>query len=264
MSWECECGITNNDNATRCAGCGWTKEQLAEYRQRSSEQRPRSTPPPPPPPPPTVAPMGKKVSLITFAAAVAVFLLPFMSVSCQGQKVHTFSGLEMAIGADVEQADMFSGAKKTEHVKANPLATLALLAAAAGATVTFLSKAESPLAGILGAAGAALLVMLKANVGTDMVNRSQGMAQVQSEFGFWAAILLLGAGALCSFGLLGRLLGGSATAAPVAILASNVGTPQPAVAPSGPGANCPACGYVFHGQFGPEGWWCPNCNRAHH
>ena len=36
MSWGCECGITNRDSARKCRGCGWTLEQLAEWRQRSN------------------------------------------------------------------------------------------------------------------------------------------------------------------------------------------------------------------------------------
>ena len=36
MSWDCECGITNRTSARKCRGCGWTREQLAEWRQRSN------------------------------------------------------------------------------------------------------------------------------------------------------------------------------------------------------------------------------------
>jgi membrane protease YdiL (CAAX protease family) len=36
MSWDCGCGITNRDRALKCRGCGWTQEQLAEWRQRSN------------------------------------------------------------------------------------------------------------------------------------------------------------------------------------------------------------------------------------
>ena len=27
MAWECACGISNHDEAFRCAGCGWSREQ---------------------------------------------------------------------------------------------------------------------------------------------------------------------------------------------------------------------------------------------
>jgi len=27
MAWECACGISNHNEAFRCAGCGWSREQ---------------------------------------------------------------------------------------------------------------------------------------------------------------------------------------------------------------------------------------------
>jgi len=27
MAWECACGISNHNNAYRCAGCGWSREE---------------------------------------------------------------------------------------------------------------------------------------------------------------------------------------------------------------------------------------------
>lgn len=27
-------------------------------------------------------------------------------------------------------------------------------------------------------------------------------------------------------------------------------------------SHCPACKYIFHGEYGKEGWWCPNCKEV--
>jgi len=43
MSWECACGITNRDNATKCGGCGWTLEQLNEYKSSLENKNVKST-----------------------------------------------------------------------------------------------------------------------------------------------------------------------------------------------------------------------------
>ena len=32
----------------------------------------------------------------------------------------------------------------------------------------------------------------------------------------------------------------------------------------GPGVKCPKCNYIFRGEFGEEGWWCPKCNEERH
>jgi hypothetical protein len=105
--------------------------------------------------------------------------------------------------------DMFSGATKTEHIPANPLAVCALLSAVAGLAATFSVKSGSPLAGALAAASAVLLVVMKSRIEADTITRSQGMVQVQAELGFWAAVVLLVIAALSSFGLLKSLMSGA-------------------------------------------------------
>jgi hypothetical protein len=39
MSWECACGVSNNDKSTKCAGCGWTREELQEYLNKSGNDK---------------------------------------------------------------------------------------------------------------------------------------------------------------------------------------------------------------------------------
>jgi rubrerythrin len=36
----------------------------------------------------------------------------------------------------------------------------------------------------------------------------------------------------------------------------------PPVEPAGEKHKCPQCDFVFVGEFGKEGWWCPNCKEA--
>jgi uncharacterized membrane protein len=40
----------------------------------------------------------------------------------------------------------------------------------------------------------------------------------------------------------------------------------PAVTRSRPGTGvlCPVCGFVFDGEYGTEGWWCPTCGAVRH
>jgi len=39
MSCECACGITNHDNYKKCRGCGWTREELQEYLNKSDNDK---------------------------------------------------------------------------------------------------------------------------------------------------------------------------------------------------------------------------------
>ena len=48
-----------------------------------------------------------KVSPALFVITTLCFLFPFVTVSCNGQKVATFSGVELATGTTVEQPQVF-------------------------------------------------------------------------------------------------------------------------------------------------------------
>jgi len=146
----------------------------------------------------------RKISIGSFAASIFAFLLPFMAVTCQGQKVHTFSGRELVTGGDIETTDMF-GNKSKKHMSPEPLAALALLAAVIGFVAAVSSKAQVPIAGICAVVGVGLLFWLKAKLETDAVNQTQGMVQIQPQFGFWLAMVLLASAAIVNFGVLERL-----------------------------------------------------------
>ena len=45
-------------------------------------------------------------------------------------------------------------------------------------------------------------------------------------------------------------------------VSSSIAAEGPDPATLGPGVKCPGCDFVFRGEYGNEGWWCPNCNRA--
>src|SRR6476620_9314495 len=78
-----------------------------------------------------------KVSPVLFVITTLCFLFPFVTVSCNGQKVVTFSGVELATGTTVEQPQVF-GPPQKRHQGAQPLATVAALCALAGVGLSFL------------------------------------------------------------------------------------------------------------------------------
>jgi hypothetical protein len=53
---------------------------------------------------------------------------------------------------------------------------------------------------------------------------------------------------------------------PDAIKCRFCGSEVPAIVPEKPieqkGIKCPQCDFIFTGEFGKEGWWCPNCKVA--
>ena len=78
-----------------------------------------------------------KVSAALFIVTTICFLFPFFTVSCNGQKVATFSGVQMATGTTVERPQAFGSTQK-ERVDAEPSAAIAAICALAGIGLSFL------------------------------------------------------------------------------------------------------------------------------
>ena len=120
--------------------------------------------------------MKFKASPAIFLASVLCFLLPFITVSCGGQKVGSFSGLQLATGTTVNQPQMF-GPAQSEKVESEPMATIAILCAVAGLGLSFLRR--MPLAPAIAAAiGAMSLFLMKSRLDDKIVKQGQGVLQV--------------------------------------------------------------------------------------
>src|SRR6185436_21326 len=92
-----------------------------------------------------------------FVATTICFLFTFANVSCQGQRVASLTGIQLAFGTQIRDTDMW-GNVQTQKVKAEPLATLALGAAVGGVVFAFLRKTRATM--ILAIAGTLLLLLL--------------------------------------------------------------------------------------------------------
>ena len=135
-----------------------------------------------------------KVSPIIFALSTLCFLLPFVTVSCNGQKVASLTGVELATGTTVEQPQVFGPAQK-KRVGAEPLATLAALCAIAGIGLSFLGSRLAIAPAVSGAAGALFLLLLQSKLNSDMSKEVQGAFRLDWEVGFVLVLLFFVAGA---------------------------------------------------------------------
>ena|SRR5438270_5442484 len=127
--------------------------------------------------------MKSKVSPGLFVVTILCFLLPFITVSCNGQKVATFSGMQLATGTTLEEPQMF-GRPQRKHVDPEPMASLALICAAAGLALSFLGARAALAPAISGAVGALLLVVLQSKLESDITRQAQGMFRLEYESGF--------------------------------------------------------------------------------
>jgi hypothetical protein len=192
--------------------------------------------------------MRSKVSPVLFLVTVLCFLLPFITVSCNGQKVATLSGTDLAFGSTVEQPQVF-GQPVKKRVDAEPIATIAFLIAVAGIAVGFLA-ARVPLASaITGGLGALFLFILMGKLSSDIGKNAQGIFQLDYDIGFiMAVILFVGAAGWNAW-----LFFASRGAPPLAHAAA--ATPGASTAAAGPG--CPHCGQPLTGNVK----FCGGCGK---
>jgi hypothetical protein len=133
----------------------------------------------------------KKFSSTPFLLCLFLFFLPFVDVSCQGQKISSLTGIQLAAGATIQQAQPF-GRPKAQRIDAEPLATLTLLCVVAGGLIAFLgSKANAIIPALLSGAGASMLLLLKAKLDNDALAHGQGLLQVEYEPAYWLCFLVL-------------------------------------------------------------------------
>jgi uncharacterized membrane protein AbrB (regulator of aidB expression) len=134
---------------------------------------------------------AKKFSPAIFVVIIICFFLPFINVSCQGQKVATFTGIQLVTGTTIEQPSMFGEEEQAEKVEGEPLAILVLVSAVVGFCLSFLKNRKSAIApAITGVAGLILLLLLKSKLDNDILRQGQGMLQVECRVGFWLTLLL--------------------------------------------------------------------------
>ena len=135
------------------------------------------------------APRKSRPAALTFGAVAVTFFFTFANVSCQGQRVASLSGIQLAFGTKIDQSDMW-GNKRQSDVGAEPLALLALITAVAGACLALVGPAVRQLTALMGGTGAVLLMMLINKMSRDATLHSSGMLEVTPGFGLLLGILL--------------------------------------------------------------------------
>jgi hypothetical protein len=137
-----------------------------------------------------------KITPALLCFGVFCFFLPFISVSCGGQKLMSFTGIQLATGPTYQEPTMF-GPAQTKKIDPEPLAYLALGAGIIGALLGFINgKPGQMLAGVCGTIGLVMLIMLKFKLESDLAK--QPVLQINYETGYWGAGFVYLAGVLSS------------------------------------------------------------------
>lgn len=139
--------------------------------------------------------MKKLLSSGFFGLTLLSFCLPWVTVSCQQQRITTVTGIQMVTGMDVAEpgSGIFGGRVKSKHIEPNALAVVAVVAAVAAFFISIIAGGASVLPAII---GVLVAFALKSNLDQDTLKQGQGLLSITYESGFWAYILFLICGSL--------------------------------------------------------------------
>lgn len=196
-----QCGTANKAGSQFCKNCGAQLKRPAAQPQ--AQAQPQAAQPRPAvsvsmPSLGGASAITSKVSPALFGLVVLAFFMPFMEISCSGQKIATLTGLNMVTGKSISSADSKMpgmGEAKKERIQPNAWAVLAFLGAIGGLAVSFKQgpKAALPPA-ILGGACFLLLLILKATAGAEATSGGGEMDLGEAltmawKGGYWMALL---------------------------------------------------------------------------
>ena len=147
----------------------------------------------------------KKLSPAIFGLAVLCFFLPWVNVSCQGQKIVSLSGFQLATGTTVQQPQVLGqpvmkySPKEPKKVSGDPVAIIALIVTLAGIALGFLrGKINTYGSMAAGAAGVILLVALRSRISGEAA-KAGGLLQIDYGFGYYITLLLFFAAIASNF-----------------------------------------------------------------
>jgi hypothetical protein len=139
----------------------------------------------------------KKFSPAFYGVIILCFFLPFVNLSCSGQKIMGLSGFQLITGSEYKADSMFGEMPETGDVKekkeidAQPLALFAFLLAGIGLALSFIRKKTlSIIHVILSALGVIFLFLLKINLDGDVELSGQNVITLDYQFAYWFSILL--------------------------------------------------------------------------
>ena len=153
----------------------------------------------------------KKFSPAAFVIIIFCFFLPFVNITCGGQTVVSLTGINLVTGTEIKPQGMFDQKdipdntaeqqkeklKMDEKIDPQPMALLALIMAVTGLVLSFIRKKITALIGMIASIlGAAFMLLLKANLDSDLPSEAQMVIDVEFQFWYWLALLLFIVGAV--------------------------------------------------------------------
>lgn len=136
----------------------------------------------------------RRLSPALYGLAVAGFLLPWVNITCGGQQVARFTGMEFVTGTTIDSHDFITGEPIREHLDSQPWAVVAIVLIATGLAAGLISGAVRTVAtvgGVLGGLAVVALLQLKSVIDGLLLKETDGAVVAHWSSGFWGLMLLL-------------------------------------------------------------------------
>ncbi len=139
----------------------------------------------------------KKFSPGFYGVIILCFFLPFVNLTCSGQKIMSLSGFQLITGTEINASGMLDDfseknvPSEKNEVDPQPLALFALISAIAGLGLSFVRKKMSALITVvISVIGFIFLILLKINLDGDIKLSAQNVLSLDYQLGYWIAVLL--------------------------------------------------------------------------
>jgi hypothetical protein len=133
----------------------------------------------------------KIISPLMFGIIIICFLLPFLAISCDKERIVTFTGIQLMTGKDISMDYEEINSKINQRSGSEPLVILAFLCAIGGLVLGFVNiDKKLILTTIAGALG--FIFLLSFMLKTDNSLSKEGMGVLSADFlvGYWLSFLL--------------------------------------------------------------------------
>lgn len=128
--------------------------------------------------------MGKSILRLNFGLILVCFMLPFITISCNNNKIASLNGYELAFGTTLESNQSSSRNKQKQETEPQPFAIIAIFFGVTG-LITSLSNGSNVFryCSVSGLCGIISMAVLYLQIIED--NSKNKLISIEIEYGFW-------------------------------------------------------------------------------
>jgi len=119
-----------------------------------------------------------------------LFFMPFVSISCQGHKLVSLTGIQLSFGGEIESPGMFGQRGQARRTRPELWATISLASLGTGLVLVLLKQLKTTLPPTIAAGVCAFsLFALKARADNEVAAQGLGL-EMTYDLAFWLVLLL--------------------------------------------------------------------------